>query len=91
MPKPNSRRFARLVTPLMGHVLGPSLNGIHGRKQKVIRNGKTVEVTIDDSYLLRAISEPLAEAPVGYPPAMPNLSLSDVEQKALVQWIMGLK
>ncbi|MEJ6718660.1 MAG: c-type cytochrome [Akkermansiaceae bacterium] len=69
----------------------PSLNEIHGRKQKVIRNGKTVEVTIDDSYLLRAINEPLAEAPVGYPPAMPNLSLSDVEQKALVQWIMGLK
>ena len=77
--------------PRWGTSCGPSLNGIHGRKQEVIRNGKTVEVTIDDSYLIRAISEPLAEAPVGYPPAMPNLSLSDVEQKALVQWIMGLK
>lgn len=70
---------------------GPSLKGIHGRKQKVIRDGKTQEVTIDDSYLLRAIGDPLAEAPVGYPPAMPSLNLSEIEQKALVQWIKTLK
>jgi len=66
---------------------GPSLRGIHGRKQKVIRDGKTVEVTIDDDYLMRAISNPLAEAPVGYPPAMPALNLSEKEVKALVAWL----
>ena len=70
---------------------GPSLKGIHGRKQKIIRDGKTVEVTVDDYYLLRAISNPLAEAPVGYPPAMPNLNLTEIEQKALVQWIKTLE
>lgn len=70
---------------------GPSLKGIFGKKQKVIRNGKTVEATIDENYLLRAINNPLAEAPVGYPPAMPNLGLSDTEQKALVEWIKTLK
>ncbi|MDA7917602.1 hypothetical protein N9B74_00940 [bacterium] len=57
----------------------------------MIRDGKTVETTIDEAYLLRAISDPLAEAPVGYPPAMPNLNLVDEEQKALVQWIKTLK
>ena len=70
---------------------GPSLKGIYGRKQKVIRNGKTLEVTVDDAYLLRAINNPLAEAPVNYPPAMPNLNLSPIEQKALVEWIKTLK
>ncbi len=70
---------------------GPSLNGIYGRKQKVIRNGKPLEVTVDDAYLLRAINNPLAEAPVNYPPAMPNLNLSPIEQKALVEWIKTLK
>ncbi|MFT6863122.1 MAG: mono/diheme cytochrome c family protein/glucose/arabinose dehydrogenase [Akkermansiaceae bacterium] len=70
---------------------GPSLSGIYGTRQKVIRNGKTLEVTVDDAYLLRAINNPLAEAPVNYPPAMPNLNLSSIEQKALVEWIKTLK
>jgi len=72
-------------------IAGPSLKGLYGKKQKVIRNGETVEVTIDDAYLLRSISNPLAEAPVGYPPAMPALNLSNAEQKALVDWIKSLK
>lgn len=70
---------------------GPSLQGIHGRKQSVIRDGKEVEVVVDDDYLKRAISKPLAEAPVGYPPAMPNLNLSDEEVQALVNWIKSVK
>lgn len=70
---------------------GPSLRGIHGRKQEVIRDGQKVEVTIDDDYLVRAINNPLAEAPVGYPPAMPDLSLSELEARALVDWLKDLK
>ena len=70
---------------------GPSLKGIHGRKQKIIRDGETMEVTVDDAYLLRAIGDPLAEAPVGYPAAMPNLNLSPDERRAIVAWIKSLK
>lgn len=66
---------------------GPSLGGILGRKQTVIRNGMEVEVTVDEDYLMRAINDPLAEAPVGYPPAMPNLNLSGAEAQALVNWL----
>ena len=57
----------------------------------MIRDGKKVEVTVDDEYLLRSIATPLAEAPEGYPPAMPALNLSVAEQKALVEWIKTLK
>ena len=66
---------------------GPSLKGLFGKEQEVIRKGKTVTVTIDDDYLFRAINDPLAEVPVGYPPAMPALNLQPSEQKALVEWI----
>jgi len=71
-------------------IAGPSLKGLFGKKQQIIRKGKTIEVTIDDDYLLRAINNPLAEAPVGYPPAMPALNLSQPEQKALADWIKTL-
>ena len=70
---------------------GPSFKGLHGKTQKVIRKGKTIEVTVDDAYLLRAIANPLAEAPLDYPPAMPALNLSPTEQKALVDWIKTIK
>ena len=71
-------------------VVGPSLKGILGRKQKVVRNGETIEVTIDEAYLHRSIADPLHEYPEGYPPAMPALNLPENDSKALVDWIMGL-
>jgi hypothetical protein len=70
---------------------GPSFKGLFGKRQTVIRDGRKVEVTVDDAYLLRAIATPLAEAPEGYPPAMPALSLSLEEQGALVNWIKAQK
>lgn len=70
---------------------GPSFKGLHGKKQQVIRAGKSVDVTVDDAYLLRAINTPLAEAPAGYPPAMPDLNLAEAEQRALVEWVKTLK
>ncbi|MFT5905605.1 MAG: cytochrome c551/c552 [Cryomorphaceae bacterium] len=71
-------------------LVGPSFKGILGRKQNIIRKGETIEIIIDEPYLLRAINEPLAEHPVGYPPAMPNPNLSAEEQKALVKWLKTL-
>ncbi len=71
-------------------LVGPSFKDIFGRKQNIMRKGKKIEITIDESYLLRAIKAPLAEHPVGYPPAMPNPNLSAGEQKALVKWLKTL-
>ena len=70
---------------------GPSLKGLYGKKQKVVRGGKEVTATVDEAYLLRSLNDPLAEHPVGYPPAMPNLNLQPAEQKAMVEWIKTLK
>ncbi|MEJ6580038.1 MAG: cytochrome c [Akkermansiaceae bacterium] len=72
-------------------IAGPSLKGLFGKKQEIVRDGKAITVTIDDEYLMRAINDPLAEAPIGYPPAMPALSLPPEGQKALVDWIKSLK
>jgi len=70
---------------------GPSFKGLFGKKQTVIRDGRKVEVVVDEAYLTRAIATPLAEVPEGYPPAMPALNLLTSEQKALVDWIKTLK
>ena len=70
---------------------GPSFKGLFGREQEVIRDGKTVRVTVDEDYLDHAIANPLREAPLGYPPAMPALNVSPAERAALVQWIKSLK
>ena len=70
---------------------GPSFKGLYGREQDVIRDGKTVSITVDDAYLDRSIGEPLSEAPLGYPPAMPALNLNPAERAALVKWIKTIK
>ncbi|MGJ8654856.1 MAG: c-type cytochrome [Akkermansiaceae bacterium] len=72
-------------------IAGPTFKGIFGKKQSIVRDGKTLEVTVDDAYLMRAIANPLAEHPVGYPPAMPDPGMSVDEQRALVQWMKTLK
>ncbi|BCX46750.1 cytochrome c [Haloferula helveola] len=71
-------------------IVGPSLKGILGRTQKVIRDGKPVDVTVDEAYLHRALTDPLHEYPEGYAPAMPALNLPDKDRKALVDWMKGL-
>ena len=68
-------------------ILGPTFKGMFGRKQTVIRNGKEVQVTIDEAYLKQAIDNPLYEHPKGYLPAMPNPGLNPKERDALIQWI----
>ncbi|WP_435895890.1 c-type cytochrome [Oceaniferula spumae] len=72
-------------------LVGPTFKGLFGRTQKIIRDGKTVEVKVDDDYLRRAINDPLAEYPEGYQPAMPAVNLPAHEQKALIKWIKTLK
>ena len=72
-------------------IAGPSLKGLAGRKQEVVRDGNAVDVVVDREYILRALRKPLAEVPAGYPPAMPNLGLSPAEEEAMADWILSLK
>ncbi len=71
-------------------LVGPSLKGILGRKQKVVRNGKTLELTVDEAYLHKALMDPLYEYPEGYMPAMPALNLGEEDRQALVDWLKKL-
>jgi cytochrome c2 len=72
-------------------ILGPSFKGMLGRKQTVVRDGKELEVTIDEAYLDKAMQDPLYEYPKDYIPAMPNLELDEAQRSALIQWIKTLK
>ena len=69
---------------------GPSLKGLLGKTQIVIRDGKEVEVTVDRAYVDNAIKDPLSEYPKGLVPAMPPLGLSDEQRAALVDFIQRI-
>ena len=62
-----------------------------GRKQTVVRGGKEVNVTIDEAYLEKALTDPLYEHPKGFLPAMPNPGLGKKERDALIEWIKTIQ
>lgn len=73
-------------------MVGPSLNGLYGKKALVLdANGKEKAVTVDDAYLARAIRDPGSEIARGYPPAMPATPMTDTELKQVVEFIKTLK
>jgi len=70
----------------------PKLEGIVGRKQMVIRDGKEVEVTIDRDYLIQAILNPDGEKSLMFKDAvMPPLGLSREIAEDMADYVMGLK
>ena len=48
-------------------LVGPSYLHLFGEKQIVMREGKEVQVTVDEAYIKKAIYEPNAEVVKGYP------------------------
>jgi cytochrome c oxidase subunit II len=48
-------------------ILGPSYRNLFGETQTVTRDGKEVTVTVDEEYIRRAIYDPDADIPQGYP------------------------
>ena len=49
------------------------------------------EVVVDEAYLEKAIQDPMAEVLKGYPPAMPENSLSATELKDVIDYVRGLQ
>jgi cytochrome c oxidase subunit II len=73
-------------------LVGPSFKGLYGKKETVIfPEGKEREVTVDDSYLERAMKEPGAYGVKGYPPIMPKTPLTEGEVRQIIEFIKGLK
>ena len=72
-------------------MVGPSFQGIAGRKVMVERDGVEVELIADASYLRKAILEPAAEIVSGFPPVMPPYAdqLDQAQLEAMVDTLLG--
>ncbi|HMK55501.1 MAG TPA: cytochrome c oxidase subunit II [Dissulfurispiraceae bacterium] len=72
-------------------MVGPSFKGLHGKVEVVIRDGKEMQVTVDDEFLEHYIEHPNVDIIKGYPPIMPAIPLKEAEIKALVEYIKTVK
>ncbi|MFH2202245.1 MAG: cytochrome c oxidase subunit II [Elusimicrobiota bacterium] len=71
--------------------LGPTLQGMFGRKQTVRTGGKDREAVVDEAYLERALTDPGADVPPGFSISMPKASLTPEEIAELTAYIRSLK
>jgi cytochrome c oxidase subunit 2 len=71
--------------------IGPTFQGLSGRKTTVQTGGEKRELTVDREYIRRSILEPGADLVEGYPPVMPSIQgrISDAELDALVEFLAG--
>lgn len=72
--------------------VGPSFKGIYHTQQRVVKEGKTITVTVDDDFLKESIVAPAATVVEGYQPIMPAFGdLTPEEVHALVEYIEHVK
>lgn len=71
--------------------VGPTFDGIAGRKTLVERDGQDVEVMADREYLRTAIVNPEAEIVKGSPPIMPSFdgAIPEPELEAMLDYLTG--
>jgi len=68
--------------------VGPSFKGMYKSKETVIRNGKKIEIIVDEQYLRDSIQQPGKDIAAGFDPMMPSYNnLSKEELDALVEYI----
>lgn len=71
--------------------IGPTLKGLYGHKVKVTANGEEREVTADEEYLRKSLTEPNADVVAGFAPVMPKQNLKDDEIDAIIAYIKTLE
>lgn len=72
--------------------IGPTLFELAGKPRQVEVGGKTMEVVIDDDYLIRALREANVEIVSGYPALMPSYdeaAINNEDLQAVVDYLMG--
>lgn len=69
-------------------LIGPSFKGVFGSVHQMADGS---EVTVDEAYIAESISQPNAKVVAGYPPAMPQLNLSEQEIADVTEFIKSLK
>lgn len=72
-------------------VYGPPLDGLFMKEVEVVRQGETIKLTADRSYLKRAIAEPRFEEVKGYESKdMPEVHISEEEIDLLVEYLIAI-
>lgn len=72
--------------------IAPSLFELAGQPRTLDKDGQTIEITIDEEYLKRAIRDPEAEIVKGYDPMMPGYdeaTISNEDLQAVVDYLLG--
>ncbi len=64
--------------------VGPTWKGLAGKTEQTDKG----PVTVDAAYLTESIKTPAAKIVNGFPPAMPQLPLTDAEVKTIVDFIL---
>jgi cytochrome c oxidase subunit II len=73
-------------------MLGPTFRGLYGAKHVVLdSDGKEMQTTVDDAYLVQAIQDPVVTIVKGYPPVMPKNELPAPDLQQIVEYIKTLK
>jgi cytochrome c oxidase subunit 2 len=70
--------------------VGPTLKSLYGREQEVLVAGNYKTITVDDAYLRHSITNPQDKVVRGYPPAMPQVPLTEQELNEVVRYIKTL-
>ena len=72
-------------------LVGPSFQGLFGRKETVVADGEEREILVDEIYLKRSITQPDVEVVQGFIKGqMPPIPLAEHEVAALVEFIQSL-
>jgi cytochrome c oxidase subunit 2 len=73
--------------------VGPTLKGIFGKKQLVLRDGRETEALVDEPFLREKLLRPEINRIKGFPPIMPSQQgqLTEAEIEAVVRYIRDLK
>jgi len=75
-------------------LVGPSFKGLFGRKEKVLQDGKLIEITADDEYLVNSIRKPNFQVVEGFPKGVMidyKDQITDADVKNLVEYIKSIK
>lgn len=72
--------------------LAPAWDGLYGKSEEVIENGKKITVVVDDAYIRESILDPMQKITVGYEKTpMPAFPLTDEEIEQVTAYIKSLK
>jgi cytochrome c oxidase subunit 2 len=73
--------------------IGPTLKGVFGKKETVIRDGKEREITVDEPFIKQTLLHPELDRVKGFPPIMPSQQgqLTDKEIHEIIEYLKSLK